>query len=141
MLDEGVSYAEQHKGLLKRERYYDAAIWALTMPREVLYARIDERVRAMFAAGLVDEVASLRERGIEDCATACKAIGYKEVLTYLRGQCTLGEAEELVKRNTRRYAKRQLSWIRRDGRARVVDMAQQDVEQVVEGIVEDWRSR
>ncbi|MBO7675822.1 MAG: tRNA (adenosine(37)-N6)-dimethylallyltransferase MiaA [Atopobiaceae bacterium] len=141
MLDEGVSYAEQHKGLLKRERYYDAAIWALTMPREVLYARIDERVRAMFAAGLVDEVASLRERGIEDCATACKAIGYKEVLTYLRGQCTLGEAEELVKRNTRRYAKRQLSWIRRDGRARVVDMAQQDVEQVVERIVEDWRSR
>lgn len=140
MLDEGVSYAEHHKGLKRRERHYDARIWALTLPREELYARINERVQSMFDEGLVDEVESLREQGLETCATACKAIGYKEVLAYLHGEVALSEARELVKRNTRRYAKRQLSWIRRDGRAQCVDMAAMSPADAAQRISDDWRS-
>jgi tRNA dimethylallyltransferase len=94
----------------------------------------------MFNNGLVDEVESLREQGLETCATACKAIGYKEVLAYFHGEVTLDEARELVKRNTRRYAKRQLSWIRRDGRAQVLDMAHMDSEKAAQLIADDWRS-
>lgn len=140
MLDEGVSYARQHEGLRQRAPYYEAVLWALILPRETLYARIDHRVERMFEDGLVDEVASLREQGIEQCVTACKAIGYKEVLAYLQGYTTLAEAKELVKRNTRRYAKRQLSWIRRDGRARQIDVSVLGSEDVVQTIVDDWRS-
>ncbi|MEE0027646.1 MAG: tRNA (adenosine(37)-N6)-dimethylallyltransferase MiaA [Atopobiaceae bacterium] len=140
MLDEGVSYSEHHKGLKRRTPHYDARIWALTLPREALYAVIDKRVEGMFNNGLVDEVESLREQGLETCATACKAIGYKEVLAYFHGEVTLDEARELVKRNTRRYAKRQLSWIRRDGRAQVLDMAHMDSEKAAQLIADDWRS-
>jgi len=140
MLDEGVSYARQHEGLKQRAPYYEAVIWALVLPRETLYARIDDRVERMFEVGLVDEVVSLREQGIEQCVTACKAIGYKEVLAYLQGSMTLVEAKELVKRNTRRYAKRQLSWIRRDGRARQIDMSALGTNDAVQTIVDDWRS-
>lgn len=140
MLDEGISYAEHHKGLKQRERHYEAHIWALTLPREELYARIDERVQNMFDAGLVDEVESLRAQGLESCATACKAIGYKEVLAYLHDEVSLHEACELVKRNTRRYAKRQLSWIRRDGRAQCVDMAAMSPADAAQRISDDWRS-
>ena len=64
MLDEGKSYAEHHEGLLKRAPHYNARIWAITMDRERLYARIDARVDEMIASGLVDEVASLRSEGL-----------------------------------------------------------------------------
>lgn len=122
LVDEGRSYAVQHEGLKRRAPWYDARIWALTWDRDELYARIERRVDTMFAAGLVDEVRSLRARGLDESPTASAAIGYKEVSAALRGEISLDEAREQVKRNTRRYAKRQLSWIRRDGRAHVLTM-------------------
>ena len=80
--------------------------------REALYARIDRRARAMFGAGLVEEVRALLDGGVGADTTAMQAIGYKEVAAYLAGEYTLDEAIEAVCRASRRYAKRQLTWLR-----------------------------
>lgn len=137
MLDEGTSYAEHHEGLLARKPHYEAGIWGLTMSRERLYARIDRRVDEMFASGLVDEVRTLAARGLTPELTAGQAIGYKEVLEALSGACAMSDAVEQVKVRTRRYAKRQLSWLRRDGRVRWIDLDGCDVEAAAERIVND----
>ena len=76
----------------------------------------------MFEEGLVGEVEALLECGLRESITARQAIGYKWVMEALDGKTSLDEARELIKLRTRRYAKRQLSWIRRDGRARTLDM-------------------
>ena len=123
MLDEGVSSARQHAGLPRRAPHYPARLYAMALPRDVLYERIDARVDRMFSQGLVREVDRLSARGLGEDTTAGQAIGYKEVLAALRGACSLDEARELIKRRTRHYAKRQLSWLRRDGRARPLDAA------------------
>lgn len=139
MLDEGVSYARHHAGLHERRPHYDARIWGLTMARERLYARIDERVDQMVAAGLVEEVRGLAERGLTTERTAGQAIGYKEVLEALAGTCTMDEAIEQVKLRSRRYAKRQLSWFRHDGRVRWIDLDACDVVGAARQIVSELR--
>ncbi|WP_287152806.1 tRNA (adenosine(37)-N6)-dimethylallyltransferase MiaA [Candidatus Solincola tengchongensis] len=83
----------------------------LDAPRQALYRAIDRRVEEMFSAGLVEEVRSLAERGLS--RTARQALGYKEVLSYLDSRKTLGETISEIKRRSRRYAKRQLTWFRR----------------------------
>lgn len=82
--------------------------------RSDLYARIDARVDAMMSRGLEDEVRSLLGSGLTAEHTAMQAIGYKELCSYIAGACTLDDAVETIKRESRRYAKRQLSWLRRD---------------------------
>ena len=81
--------------------------------RETLYGRINERVDEMIRDGLLSEVETLYKKGyLENDTTAAQAIGYKELLSYLLGKATLSEAVETLKRETRRYAKRQLTWFR-----------------------------
>jgi len=87
---------------------------ALVRDRSQLYARINARADAMMAAGLVEEVASLLAKGVGEHATAMQGHGYKEIAGYLLGQYDREEAVRLLKRNTRRYAKRQLSWLRQE---------------------------
>ena len=82
-------------------------------PRSLLYARIDRRVGQMLAQGLVAEVQSLLDAGVPPTATAMQAIGYKEIVAALRGDCTLDEAVAAIRQGSRRYAKRQLTWFRR----------------------------
>lgn len=137
MSDEGVSYARHHEGLHERATHYPARIWGLSWPREDLYARIDARVDQMVEAGLVEEVRALVGRGLTTDVTAGQAIGYKEILEALSGRVELGEAVELVKRRTRRYAKRQLSWFRHDGRVRWLEMGELGLEEACERIVSD----
>ena len=90
---------------------YDVAIIGLTMDREKLYDRINKRVEKMMESGLLDEVTNLYNKGVTDCQSI-QAIGYKELYTYLEGASTLDEATEQLKQNSRRYAKRQLTWFR-----------------------------
>jgi len=86
--------------------------------RRALYNRINQRVEAMLEAGLVDEVAALNARGVDQSRGPLRTIGYKEVFAYLDGDIPYDEMVRLIKRNTRRYAKRQLTWFRRyDGYA------------------------
>ena len=98
---------------------YAPLIYGLEMERERLYARIDARVDEMMAAGLVREVRALTDRGLwpED-EGAMQAIGYKEIAFALRGAYGMDEAVRLIKRESRRYAKRQMTWFRADARVR-----------------------
>lgn len=137
MADEGVSYARHHEGLHARRPRYDARIWGLSWPRETLYARIDARVDRMMADGLLDEVRELAARGLTEDTTAGQAIGYKELLGVLAGRESLEAAVELIKRRTRRYAKRQLSWFRGDERVRWLEMEHLSDEEACGIIVAD----
>ena len=94
---------------------YASRRFALTWnERETLYARIRQRVDEMVSAGLFEEVERLLGEGLSDGCTAMQAIGYKEIAAALRGECPREEAVETVKRESCRYAKRQLTWLRRD---------------------------
>ena len=141
MLDQGVKYSAQLENLRVRKPRYDARIWALAMDRDRLYARINQRVDMMVEQGLVSEVEGLVSRGYGVDLTARQAIGYKEILEYLDGEISLDEAVELIKRRTRHYAKRQLSWLRRDGRANWIDLDAVSPDEAVDLIVSDVRSR
>ena len=102
----------------RQEGPYHVLVYGLTMPREQMYARINARVNAMVASGLVEEVQRLLARGIEPRQEggAMQAIGYKEIVAALRGEMPLDKAIDLIKQGTRRYAKRQWTWFRRDPR-------------------------
>jgi tRNA dimethylallyltransferase len=91
---------------------FDALTIGISHPRTDLYARIDERVNAMFEDGLVDEVASLRRRGYGRALPAMSGIGYREVSEYLDGECTLESAIERTKAATHRFARHQNSWFK-----------------------------
>ena len=94
---------------------YASRRFALTWKkRETLYERIRQRVDDMMTAGLAEEVERLLQSGLSEKSTAMQAIGYKEIAAALRGECTMADAVETVKRESCRYAKRQLTWLRRD---------------------------
>ena len=88
--------------------------------RETLYGRVDRRVDIMMEEGLLQEVKDLYERGLLVGGTASQAIGYKEIVSYLEGRCTLSESVEEIKLSSRRYAKRQLTWFRHEEGAATV---------------------
>ncbi|MFS0654828.1 tRNA (adenosine(37)-N6)-dimethylallyltransferase MiaA [Bacillus sp. 179-C3.3 HS] len=90
---------------------YETALIGLKMDRELLYERIHQRIDMMLDEGLVEEVKALYQSGLKDCQSV-QAIGYKELYAYFEGDCTLDEAIEQLKQNSRRYAKRQLTWFR-----------------------------
>lgn len=101
---------------------YDAAQIGLTMPRDLLYTRIEERVDKMIAQGLVDEVKCLLAQGVLPQAKSMQSLGYKQIVSYLQGDISLPTAVELIKRDTRRFAKRQVTWLRRDAEIQWVDV-------------------
>lgn len=99
----------------KRPKRYDAVKIALTFAdRAVLYDRINARVDKMVSDGLFDEVKGLLDSGLSPACTSMQAIGYKEPAAYFRGEMSKDAAIELIKLSSRRYAKRQLTWLRRD---------------------------
>ena len=109
----GVTMSEQMRRSREAPSVYDAAVIGLAYrDRTKLYDAIERRVDRMMEAGLLQEAESVYT--MEHPATAAQAIGYKEFFPYFRGECTLEEAIETVKRESRRYAKRQLTWFRRE---------------------------
>lgn len=109
-LTTGRPYSEQRSGVVA-ERPFNIVKVGTDMPRDVLYERINRRVDAMIADGLVEEARSVYPKRH---LNALQTVGYREMFDYFDGECTLEEAVELIKRNSRRYAKRQLTWFRRD---------------------------
>ena len=97
---------------------YDFQLYALDLPREVLYSRVDQRVDQMMRDGLLDEVKRLKDSGVPEDAQSMQGLGYKELLPVLDGKSSLEEAISLIKLRTRHYAKRQLTWFKRDERIR-----------------------
>jgi len=109
----------------------------LQWPRERLYQRIEQRVDKMMESGLVDEVEKLREMGYNSNLNSLNTLGYKEIFLYLDGQLSKEEAVELIKRNTRRFAKRQMTWFRRDSRIQWIPVNEPvDWEVIVQQILE-----
>lgn len=98
----------------EHETPYDLAYFVLNVPRELLYKRIDDRIDEMMQEGLLEEVKRLKEMGYHRGMVSMQGLGYKELLAYLDGEYPLEEAIRILKRDTRHFAKRQLTWFRRE---------------------------
>lgn len=110
----GKPISEHNEAEQQKESPYNFAYFVLTDDRENLYKRIDMRVDIMRENGLVEEVQKLKEMGYHRDMVSMQGLGYKEILDYLDGKCTLDEAIYVLKRETRHFAKRQLTWFRRE---------------------------
>lgn len=126
----GVPFSKQPQE--EAEPPYRYQVASLTMDRDKLYQRIEQRVDSMLADGLIDEVSRLLESGVPAHAQAMKAIGYKEIVPFIQGKWTLEKAIYELKLGTRHYAKRQLTWMRREENVLWVDSLQQDAYQRLE---------
>ena len=124
--ESGQSIAAHNTEQRGKASAYRSVFLVLTMDRKKLYERIDRRVDRMMEAGLLAEVARLRDAGIPRDSTAMQGIGYKQIYGYLEGDYDLAEAVRLTKRDSRRFAKRQLTWFRREKDVIWVDLDQFD---------------
>lgn len=114
--------------------------YGMIRPTETLDRRIEARVDSMFARGLVEETRSLLDAGLRDNATACQAIGYRQAIEHLKGIRSLAETVDLVKRRTRQFARRQLTWFRRQIPLTWIEVADGETEEAVAGrILADWK--
>ena len=117
----GIPMSELQQQWHPEKQRYPFIAFCLTMPRAMLYQRIEQRVDVMLANGLIAEVESLLAAGYARDTVALRSFGYKELIAYLDGKCTYLEAVEQLKQNTRRFAKRQLTWFRKDTRIEWID--------------------
>lgn len=132
---EHTTYARQHEGFSHMGQSVPALFFGLAVDADILNRRIERRVDSMVEQGLVHEVESLLDDGFETALTAREAIGYKEIVAAMRGECTLDEGIEQIKTATRRYAKRQRTWWRKDARVKWIDANDADIERMAEEIV------
>lgn len=107
----------------QRKSIYDVEIIAFILPRSELYAKIDGRVDRMIADGLIEETKELVERGYGKTITSKQALGYQQVLDYLDNKMSLIDCIDLIKQDTRRFAKRQITWLRADPRVCWIDLS------------------
>ena len=117
----GKPISTHNKEQRQKTSAYNSCYFVLTDDRKKLYERIESRVDQMLSKGLVDEVRTLKERGCNASMVSMQGLGYKEILEYLDGRCSLLEAVEKIKKETRHFAKRQLTWFRREGEVTWVD--------------------
>ncbi len=136
MLADGSSYAEQNAGMKAVSPYVPALYFGLQVDPDLLRERICARVDCMVEAGLVSEVENLLEQGFREGLTAPQAIGYKEIVAYLEGTCSLDAAIESIKTATCRYAKRQRTWFRRNDRIVWLDANDKDANRIAEEIAQ-----
>lgn len=126
MHEEGISYADQVQRLQVIEPVFDTVMIGLSCQRELLGARIGKRVDTMREMGLEDEVSQLLDAGFRDGLTSQHAIGYKEIVDAFDGGRSIDQAYEDIKQATRRYAKRQRTWFRKDERINWIDCSDAD---------------
>ena len=116
---------------------YDVHYYVLTMDREKLYERINLRVDIMMEKGLLEECIKLKEMGYTSSMQSMQGIGYKEILYYLEGDVKLQEAINMIKQGSRNYAKRQLTWFRRDPRVTFLDKDKLSYVEILEKVIGD----
>ena len=119
----GYKISEHNKEQWQKESPYNFAYFVLDRKREELYDRINKRVDIMHNKGIIDEVANLKLLGYSRNLTSMQGIGYKEIYAFLDGECSEDEAFEKIKQNTRHFAKRQLTWFRREPEVIWVDFS------------------
>jgi len=119
---------------------YEVYYYVLTMDREKLYARINKRVDIMMEKGLLDECIRLKEMGYTSDIQSMQGIGYKEILYHLEGKISLDEAIDMIKQGSRNYAKRQLTWFRRDKRCVFLDKDKLCDDEILDKVINDIRN-
>lgn len=116
---------------------YDVFYYVLTMDRQKLYDRINKRVDIMLKRGLLDECIRLKEMGYTSDIQSMQGIGYKEIFYYLEGEISLPDAIDMIKQGSRNYAKRQLTWFRRDKRCIFLDKDVMSDDEILEKVIND----
>ena len=110
----GQKISEHNEEQRSNESPYDFSYFVLNDHRNLLYERIDQRVDEMVIHGLIEEVQALKNMGYGRSYVSMQALGYKEIFSYLEGEITLEEAVYIIKRDTRHFAKRQITWFKRE---------------------------
>ncbi len=118
------------------ESPYNLLMFGLYMDRAVLYQRIEKRVDKMIEKGLIEEVDALISQGVKMDDTAMQGLGYKEIVQYLKGDCSRDQAVDLLKKNTKKFAKRQLSWFRRDPNIKWFDITNKNTGEINNKIID-----
>ena len=124
----------------QKESAYQSTYFVLTDERSRLYERIDRRVDEMMEAGLEEEVRRLRDKGYTKELVSMQGLGYKEILDYLEGNCTLEEAVYRIKRDTRHFAKRQITWFKRERDVIWINQKDYDYDKqrILQKILREW---
>lgn len=137
----GYPLSEHNETERQKESTYLFRYYVLNEPREILYKRIEERVDRMLEEGLVAEVETLKERGYTRDMVSMQGLGYKEILDYLSGLCTLEEAVGTIKKETRHFAKRQLTWFRREREVTWVEKGSfKDAQELLAFLIADYEN-
>ena len=137
----GMRISDHNEAERQKESAFDSYYYVLTTDRPALYERIDRRVDQMIEQGLVGEVERLRAMGCRRDMVSMQGLGYKEILSYLDGEISLDEAVRIIKRDTRHFAKRQLTWVQRARAVRWLTLADfgNDLERVAAHVMEELR--
>lgn len=139
----GQKISEHNEEERKKESAYNSAYFVLNDERSHLYDRINRRVDLMFEEGLVEEVRALKNKGYTRDMVSMQGLGYKEIFAYLDGECTLQEARKIIQRDTRHFAKRQITWFKRE--RDVIWIEKQaygyEEEKILERILEEMKER
>ena len=127
----------------EKEALYDSLFLVLNRNREDLYEGINARVEKMFRNGLVSEVEAFSNKGYTEHSPGFKGIGYREIFPYLRGECSLSECKALIQQNSRHYAKRQLTWFKREKETIFVEAEhfksrEEEAEWIIEKCMSKW---
>lgn len=139
----GERISEHNKREREKKSPYDFLYFVVNTDRDLLYQRIDKRVDDMVEQGLVDEVKKLKDSGCTKDMVSMQGLGYKEILDYLQGEYSLEEALYLLKRDTRHFAKRQITWFKREKDVRWLNLPDYgyDLDKVLEKMIEDINER
>ena len=139
----GQKISEHNERERQKESPYQFCYFVLNDRRECLYERIDQRVDQMIRNSLVQEVQTLKERGCTKQMVSMQGLGYKEIFSYLEGDCSLEEAVYIIKRDTRHFAKRQLTWFKRERDVIWVqkDELNYDDEKLLQSLLESIKER
>ncbi len=135
----GKKFSDYQKRWKLRIPFYPAKVFGISLPRDILYQKINERVEKMIENGFLEEVRYLK-RKYQLALTARQALGYRELFNFLEDKCTLSEAIEEIKKKTRNFAKRQLSWFKNDKRVIWLDAYEKSKEELVEEIIKKLKS-
>lgn len=136
----GYCISEHNRKEALRDSDYQFAYFVLQRNRDELYRRIDERVDMMMEQGLLQEIMTIKDLGYADCTVSMQGLGYKQMLAFLNGECTLEEAVYRIKLETRHFAKRQMTWFRREKDCiffNLSDMSEDDVLQEMARILKE----
>lgn len=137
----GLKISEHNEEQRQKESPYNFSYFVLKNHRNVLYERINLRIDKMLEAGLIEEVKNLLQKGCTKEMVSMQGLGYKEIISYLDGECTLEEAIYLLKRDTRHFAKRQLTWFKREKEVTWIEKNEyEDKEEIILDALTDYLS-